>query len=238
VEAQQIAADLWLEYSFGWAPLVSDIHSAVGAYDRLRKQDTAGKVVEASWTKNLNAGNQVFAGDGFSVLGGKWLTYKTDVQVTRCHIIGMVKPVYSGFATPEMRLFGWSLDRFVPTVWELIPYSWLADYFFNINNILEAVCFLEANLRWTSMTTVNERTWYIVSRFDEASTRASALSDRYVFSSVKGTDGQAALAWKTVSRGAPGSFVPSLSWRFPRFLAQAVNIGSLLIQHNHVKMPR
>lgn len=47
--------------------------------------------------------------------------------------------------------FGFRLDEFVPTLWELIPFSFLADYFINIGAVIDAYSLNTSNVRWLAM---------------------------------------------------------------------------------------
>jgi len=223
----KVLSDTWLEYSFGWTPLIGDAKQACEAYNRLKQRDIEGKFISAH-AQSLGFGSQT---ESDSVQNRAYFR-KIDTRTSsaECRIHGVVKATQSGFATPEMRLFGFSLDRFVPTVWELIPYSWLVDYFVNVNSVLEAVSFLSANLRWASQTTVQRQKCVLYNRFNEATTRTNL--GRYKLISSETTEGQASCEAKQVLRQNVVSWVPEIAFRLPSHGHQVINIDAIALQHN------
>lgn len=52
------------------------------------------------------------------------------------------------------RNLGLDLSSFAPTVWEVIPYSFVADYFTNIGDMIDAASFPRSTLSWVAKTIV------------------------------------------------------------------------------------
>jgi hypothetical protein len=136
----------WLEASFGWLPLVHDIDDAMNtlATDRsLLEQDAfiSGYGEDEDWA------------NGGTVVASKWRhgwERKEKVQIRYYGKVWRNAPNggYYGSVQPS----GWDQSNWLPSLWELIPYSFLADYFFNIQHLLSAWSFNRCSLRWQSKT--------------------------------------------------------------------------------------
>lgn len=147
---QEILADTWLEYVFGWSPLLGDIKDAAEAFaenfNRVRldvEKVRAREILEhdaTTTTSEVTTFYQTFD--------------RTDKQKfkTECRIIGEVGVRTDPVQQFDKALFGFTWNDFVPTVWELIPYSFLVDYFTNIGDVLESVSFPTGAIRWHNRT--------------------------------------------------------------------------------------
>lgn len=154
-DRKRMVADQWLEYSFGILPLASDVDSAAKALAELsvnggaRFQHITAKGQDDSYvsrgTVSIN-----------SVLHASCKKITTDRAIV----------VYRGdvdtrpFSTTQRALSQLGVDPFrdfVPTVWELIPYSFLVDYFTNIGEIINGWSFQRTGLRWSNKTVVTMR---------------------------------------------------------------------------------
>lgn len=148
-------SEVWLEYAYGWAPTIADIDGACKAL----AENTS---FVASWqpVRGFGESEAFFNGSlGGRFVGGNQFNWSTQ-DLVRYHTIfrGVVKrkcenPVY--LATES---FGFTPWDFVPAIWECIPLSFLADYFTNIGDILDAWSFHNLDLHWINCTTRTETT--------------------------------------------------------------------------------
>jgi hypothetical protein len=154
----KMVADTWLEYRFGWRPLALDVGQAYadlvnnnhfdlqpihgGAYDSFPILD------------NVNINNLDWSQGGvrirLTVTGAYSVTYK-----------GAVRTNASGGHIGFQQNMQLDLPHFVPTIWDLLPYSWIADYFTNVGDIIHALCFNIQNLSWGVVTnrTIYDYNW-------------------------------------------------------------------------------
>lgn len=112
------AANLWLEYWFGWSPLVEDAHNAVGVITRTyyTRAEGAGKEV-AVYSRDLNYG----AYNVMQPVGQ--MTVDTRCKIKSSVIIS--NPSY--FLASQL-----GLTSPLTVVWELIPFSFLVDWIANV----------------------------------------------------------------------------------------------------------
>jgi hypothetical protein len=144
-------ADTWLEYSFGWAPLLNDVKDGAEALARLH-----GKVYSDSERISARAeeiqhvlGSVVTRSVGFGLRYRYRL--KTSHEATVIYRAGVGTELTSN-AEMARHLFGFRWEDFIPTVWELIPYSFLVDYFSNVGDVLSSWSHAPASLRWANKT--------------------------------------------------------------------------------------
>lgn len=143
---RRILSDTWLEYSFGLVPLIGDIADAAdvlrGAWD-INTKNVSGTGLHE--TVSRHSVPVVFAKSGRPM----------DVHY-RVHKVITVK--YYGQVALEparalsTRRLGLDLSNFAPTAWNLLPWSFLVDYFTNIGDIISAASLARDSLKWTMKT--------------------------------------------------------------------------------------
>jgi hypothetical protein len=162
----------WLEYSLGWSPLISDIDSAIQQFYRskwirpifvmVRGRGRAESLISSTAVeKNL--------GYGFHISWNNVHKHRADIKY-----YGLIKSTGQGI--PDGHSYGFSPWEFVPTVWELIPYSFLVDYFTNIGNIISSWSYRFIGCDWaargTSKANVSSteavRFYYFADYYNEA----------------------------------------------------------------------
>jgi hypothetical protein len=144
----------YLQYTYGWGPLISDIKSGANALVRYQNARPERTPVRANATGDTLVSRTPYSGTigdhGFSCAN-----YITDR--TECWLYGAYDTRTSESSSPAS-LAGMSWRDFVPTVWELIPYSFLIDYFTNIGNIITALSYAKTGAIYSGMTTKATRT--------------------------------------------------------------------------------
>jgi hypothetical protein len=152
-------ANMWLEAQFGWKPLVSDIASAAEALAKFRPQIQR----VSSWKESSRPGNpsSVAGTFGTHVRIQKTIVEKFTVSC-RC-VGGVLLDTGNGGNVAEK----WGLGAFswAPASWELIPYSFVIDYFSNMGKLIEAFAFPSARLVWSSETTCRKTSRSFVATF-------------------------------------------------------------------------
>lgn len=144
-------SDNYLELQFGWLPLFSDIEDAhhilqnPGRQFRFVKGEGNHNVVESTTYSTVSSSPLFFQ--------------KSSVQTTRYYVkyYGIVR--VSSSPVPSLRRdAGLTLREFVPTLWEILPWSFLVDYFTNVGEVINAASYYGFSGSTVTRTSVEERT--------------------------------------------------------------------------------
>jgi hypothetical protein len=150
-EVDKAIAGTYLEAVFGWRPLINDIKSAADALTSYDPNQTAQVQVTLLDRYAYNRGKHSFGSGGIS----EYSFYAWEVGEYSCRYKGAVwitSPYLKNM--PNLSKFGFRpLRDFLPTLWELIPYSFLVDYFTNIGDIIQQASFIQSDLAWYCRTT-------------------------------------------------------------------------------------
>lgn len=212
----------YLELQMGWLPLASDVNGGIKALNaytakrpfEIRRVVGKGKVQGfSSWT----APSQNTA---YSPV----LSISRSERYFSVWTRGGVKLKASGSGQLVQNL-GVLPEDFLPTAWELLPYSFLIDYFANIGDIIDAFSLINGNMAWMCETTRNETNAFI---------RTHSLKP-HTYQSYVTSEGlshcEAADRTITVSRQSLLSIIPPLDFRLPGFHSRKWwNITALLFQ--------
>jgi hypothetical protein len=137
-------------------------------------------------------------------------------------------------ATAEriVELSGFDLKAFIPTVWEVIPYSFLVDYFVNIGDMLEAATTDTSIVKRLSKVVIEE--WVLETSFapnlDETAKEIATRFGIVMQLQQAGLPGSITVKTRKVTR-TPLVNVPILTPRFEvpnLFSKHSLNIGALL----------
>lgn len=125
--------NLWLEWKFAVTPLISDVVDSIEELNRtLDKEEfhhiTADDSDEDFWFDFANYNHDSFF---------EATVKQVKVNTVECKGAALVRDKPSGRKFDPER-FGFRANDFVPTVYELIPFSFLADYFSNLGDLISA----------------------------------------------------------------------------------------------------
>jgi hypothetical protein len=222
-DAERWLSGLWLEYAFGWVPLISDTKAGAEALARLIHGDIRYSTARGAGFHDTAVPpiRTNFNVPGLPTVGTRE-TVRTAHQ--SCFIKGGVNAKASGPTLENAaHLFGFTPEEFVPTVWNLLPWSFLVDYFANVGDVLEATFFDRTGITWSSMTT---RTEYVYMSHVQPKS-ISGWSGSVTGGSTKVTK-------KSMSRSVTAPLIPSLEVSLPGSPQKWINMAALLDQHKRM----
>jgi hypothetical protein len=208
-------ANNWLELQYGWLPLVSDIEDLNKTLNNPKPQYKIVMGFAGNTTKV-----RVEASDSAGPL--KWLNCtQTDTSCTITHK-GQAR-LHQDPAGGHLQDFGFHTREFLPTAWELCPWSFLVDYFTNASDIVNAVAYAQANLVWMSSTRIEEVTIKSYSH-----SPSCTLPNGYDLDYLSHQPSVAVSSSKQVFRTGDPVPVPNLYFQIPD-MKQTVNIAALYV---------
>lgn len=216
-------SNTWLEYSFGWAPLLNDLDDARSYLDKrasalvqelVRVRGSHSGRFKAAGPETLNVFNA-----GIGGVSARELTVDTCTQVYS----GAVSSRAFGPGLINASAMGLHPRSFVPTLWEVIPWSFLIDYFTNVGDVITGWSNQHAQLAWGRETIVEWReTTFIDQRGNPSGAVTKVLEESFIASNMKASA-------KTFSRG-PITYAPApgLSFEIPGMGTKWINMAALV----------
>lgn len=221
-------ADTYLEWTFGWKPLASDIADAiVGAQNRSRFGDRAA--IRVSATDNYQVAKPSTTNmSSFGGLGNIQMTSRITGEYSVC-MYGMIRTGAVKGAISRNQDLQLDLPHFIPTIWDLIPYSFIVDYFVNVGDIIRSLSVVDSQFIWGGQDTVtkyiNEFTDIIIADGSQPPYMTKS------FSYARG--GNARFTLKNVSRSVlvPSGLIPRVQFTVPLSDKPWINMGAILTSH-------
>lgn len=221
-EAARALGSTLLEYRFGIEPLVNTIADAMVGFQNRDYLAHYYPFNESATVKSKTTTQSTAPVGNLSVT----TVYKESLSE---------KVRYSGVWGVQVDLntrsvadvMSWRLQDVIPTVWELVPYSWLADYFTNIGDIIGGISVPWSGVRWCNKTvrSVRERhmtftDWY-----------QPGLKATYPYRTQSNfTPGFTQMTETAFTRSRQESLPrPTFEIRFDRSLRHWTNIGALVL---------
>jgi hypothetical protein len=218
-------SNTYLEYNLGWRPAISDI----------------GKVIDELATSerllNVDEITASAVSDPASAFESSSSVSEANLSVTCRRVAKAWSSVrYVGAVVLERNLgvgklqgnFGLTLENFVPTLYELLPYSFVLDYFSNLGQVVNSICFMNSRLGWVCQTRRNESeaiTSSVSAAFNSTPPAGTVLIKEAVELSPY-TSRVRQVSFVRTGIGAPP--VPSLVFHLPNRTSQWATIGALL----------
>lgn len=214
----------WLEYSFGWSPLINDVGNGAKALSRLLTYRTFGVLPVSARDSASTALVETFPtsdpSGAFRVIQNR-----RDEHITGCHLaVGIKVEPYGNRDLSFLEEVGFNPGSFLPTVWELLPWSFFIDYFTNIGDIIQAFSYIQSEYIFTSKTLRREHRLSQSCRYDKAFYPTTPL----VYWVNNGEPGDSSSTAKRVSRSSFTPGIPTLDFRLPGFGTKWLNIGALV----------
>lgn len=134
--AAKATADTWLEYRYGWKPIILDTQKVIRDANKIRaKTDRFRSVARAGDKCEIKVSNNWPATSATHFMGGH---YSMDGKV-RCNA-GVVYEMANRTPTDQAgAYFGATSRDILPTIWELTPFSFVVDWFVNVGDWLQVI---------------------------------------------------------------------------------------------------
>lgn len=231
----KVLSDSYLEWHFGVAPLISDIAQAAVDAGRFRYPvyPVHGSASERySYIAN-SASSQAITLPSMSIS----INAHYDTQSYGVYSLRYKGAIRSG-ADDQSRIsviqaYQLYPRNWLPTAWDLLPYSWLADYFVNVGDLIRGLSFVTADLTWGCRTERIEQTqaWQLRG-IDSLSPPVASPPWQVLHNKTEFYGGNGHFSAKTVNRRVlDGSdYIPRLEFKFPTSKYAAANIGAILVQ--------
>ncbi len=213
-ELLDYATQQWLEFTYAISPLINDVENHIDHIsDLLNKVDK--KVVTASQETTSYSKWTVHQFVGYPFRG----VYKTRTK-TVTSAKGNAQIRVDLDATPPIKSFGFRGNDIIPTIYQLIPYSFVLDYFTNVGNVINSIFVETSAITYAWVTTKQTSTveFEVIGELDWAAGGIQG-SGHASLGGGESTD-------TTYARRSVGSFVPIVRTESPT-AGQLFNVSAL-----------
>lgn len=146
-DLKKALADAYLEWTFGWKPLTFDIADGIVGLSNKRLPLTP---IESHASAHYTFAEGIYNSDLTNAL---YHAYGKVISVFSMRLKGVVNAYYKDGTPPgiaqELQLLP---EDFAPTAWDILPYSFVIDYFLNVGDVIRAFSFPSAALVWTNQS--------------------------------------------------------------------------------------
>lgn len=134
-------SERWLEWHYGWLPLYNDIYGMLAAMETFAPQPWVRATASRSFSYQ-----EIFSGSGYSA---------TSVCKVRQRVTVAASVKVTDWSAIKMHEYGVTGPQAAVTVWELIPFSFVVDWFVPVGAYLEAKAALTGVKLENASTTYN-----------------------------------------------------------------------------------
>lgn len=227
-------AGTYLEYVYGWQPLMADIEDAAKAIKRMTDKENRLRITAHAEVLQKPQDPAYVA---YTIWWGRFVRERRYERTDKVIYYGRLKET----ALKSMKqdtiqrvidLSGFSWRDFAPTIWELVPYSFLVDYFTNIGDLILAATTDKTIISWLTKVSITETRQISRHYLDTAATEAAMyVPNRREFTDWQLSDGITVGTYRTVTR-TPMSAMPEMQFTFESpslWSKQMLNIAALLV---------
>lgn len=212
----------WLEYSFGIMPLINDVDDAMSYFQKRRDQLS----VDFIHISGHGEAKEVTCSVAESPAKASSFYFKyerRDATEISVNYKGAIRSDVTGTSTVCASALGLAPRSFVPTLWEVLPWSFAIDYFTNVGDVITAYSNGTAKLAWgckTSRTFAEHKCFAHGMRWSSA--EAQVIEHGFVPGFTRST-------YKTVNRSKV-SYVPlpDLQFEVPGLGSKWINLAALV----------
>jgi hypothetical protein len=227
---KKYAGDLWLEHAFGWMPFIHDLEDGRKAFNSLADNRRVIRIsVGDKDMKRSTPSPYVHTFTSTAAYMSLITTYKReDEEIVRYR--GAVIGSTATTARDRLARFGFTPSEFIPTAWELLPWSFLVDYFVNIGDLISAGVTNTSKVAYVSKSSTQKATLSCETDFNFA-----ALAP-FTTLAYSGTvdKGSAIYESKVVTRRSNvGIPYPTIRFSLPGSDMRLMNIAALLATVNN-----
>lgn len=203
---ERALAESWLETAFGLRPLISDVKEIAEAIARFQNDSRRDKISGSAELKTQGSDTHSESSTATS-----YVRFKRDVKNSMVHKVRYVafldwsRSADFGSVGRLADLLGFKPEQFVPSVYELVPWSFLVDYFTNLGTVIETGCAGQSAVKFAIRTTILES--QVESLWSPCSSGALREVNSFVY------PGKALLVRKRVSRDHYAQ-IPSVPLQF------------------------
>jgi len=159
----RIAADTWLEVSFGLIPLISDATSVAEAFGRFEYElEESPKLRDRMRTRAVEFTKSMTTFPASSAQPFSYIDYIVERErVTEGraqYVVGLQGDVRAEFGSNKrlLELLGFEPRNLPLAAWEAVPWSWLVDYFTNVQQILQAGATITTRVKWIVLSEMTQ----------------------------------------------------------------------------------
>jgi len=220
----KVAAETYLEFQFGWNPLASDVAQAMVEV----QSDRLG--LKSYPIHSRGSDQDVVKSKASYQFGGLWVDVDVDITSSvEVRFKGAIRPGSFGYGT-ETASWGILPHQFVPTFYNLLPWTFLVDYFSNLGSWIQAISTPTPNLAYLDQTTYRCVEQHGFGRVDASRGFYSSGHPPDVVVSTTTQPGSYSVKRILINRtSVMGSWpVPSLQLELPDFGLKWLNMAALV----------
>jgi hypothetical protein len=133
--AAKANADAWLEYRYGWLPIIHDSRKVMNECLVSRASFDRKRLVARAGSRRI--GNQSGSWSATAVAANSG---SMRIDKTSCANVGVIYDYKSqGPAEDRLKFLGLRLRDIPATLWEITPYSFVVDWFVNVGEWIQAI---------------------------------------------------------------------------------------------------